>query len=93
MRSIRNAPKRPVNLTLNSKVLDMARELGLNISQTVDALLTEEVLRRHWARWNEDNKEAIAHYNERVAREGLFSDRYRSFMRGDVADEPHEDAA
>ena len=81
MRSIRNSPKRAVNLTLNAKVLDMAREMGLNISQTVDALLTEEVLRRHWENWQHDNAEAIAHYNERIAREGLFSDRHRSFMK------------
>ncbi|MBX3635376.1 MAG: type II toxin-antitoxin system CcdA family antitoxin [Rubrivivax sp.] len=81
MRSIRQAPKRAVNLSLNAKVLDMAREMGLNISQTVDALLTEEVLRQYWQRWQHDNAEAIAAYNERVAREGLFSDRYRSFMR------------
>jgi len=89
MRSIRNAPKRAVNLTLNAKVLEMAREMGLNISQTVDALLTEEVLKQYWQRWNEDNKEAIAHYNARIAREGLFSDRYRTFMRPQA----EEDAA
>jgi antitoxin CcdA len=81
MRSVRNAPKRAINLNLNSKVLDMAREMGLNISQTVDALLTEEVLRRYWQNWQHDNAEAIAHYNERIAREGLFSDRYRTFMK------------
>jgi antitoxin CcdA len=81
MRSVRNAPKRAINLNLNSKVLDMAREMGLNISQTVDALLTEDVLRRYWENWQHDNAEAIAHYNERIAREGLFSDRYRSFMK------------
>ena len=81
MRSIRESPKRPVNLSLNAKVLDMAREMEMNISQVVDALLTEEVMKRYWARWNEDNKEAIAAYNERVEREGLFSDRYRTFMR------------
>jgi antitoxin CcdA len=81
MRSIQNAPKRAINLSLNAKVLDMARDMGLNISQTVDTLLTQEVLRQYWARWNTDNAEAIAHYNERVAREGLFSDRYRTFMR------------
>ena len=40
MRSIRNSAKRAVNLTINAKVLDMAREMGINISQTVDALLT-----------------------------------------------------
>ena len=81
MRSIREAPKRPVNLSLNSKVLEMAREMGMNVSQTVDALLTEEVLKQHWKRWNEDNAEAIADYNARIEREGCFSDRYRTFMR------------
>jgi antitoxin CcdA len=81
MRSIRNAPKRAINLSLNSKVLDMARDMGMNISQTVDALLTEAVLKQYWERWNEDNAEAIAAYNERIEREGLFSDRVRTFMR------------
>lgn len=81
MRSIRNAPKRPINLSVNAKVLDMAREMGLNISQTVDTLLTEEVLRQYWQRWQTDNAEAIEHYNARIAKEGLFSDRYRTFMR------------
>jgi len=41
-----DAPKRPTNLSLNSKVLDLAKELGINLSQTVDALLEEEVRRR-----------------------------------------------
>ncbi|MEY8878660.1 MAG: type II toxin-antitoxin system CcdA family antitoxin [Leptothrix sp. (in: b-proteobacteria)] len=77
------APKRAVNLSLNSQVLDQARELGMNVSATVDALLAEEVRKRYWARWNDDNKDAIAHYNERIAREGLPLARYRSFMKGE----------
>ena len=74
--------KRAVNLSLNAKVLDTARELGMNLSATVDALLAEEVRRRYWERWNEDNREAIEHYNARIAREGLPLARYRSFMKG-----------
>ena len=81
MRSVRNAPKRPINLRVNGKMLDMAREMGLNISLTVDALLTEEPLRQYWQRWQTDNAQAIAHYNARIAKEGLFSDRDRSFMQ------------
>jgi antitoxin CcdA len=77
-----DAPKRPTNLSLNSKVLDMAKELGMNISQTVDALLAEEVTRRYWARWNEENKEAIEEYNARIASEGLPLAKYRSFGQG-----------
>ena len=81
MRSIRNAPKRAIKLSLNSKVLEMAREMDLNISQTVDALLTEEVLKRYWERWQHDNAEAITAYNARIEREGLPLARYRSFMK------------
>jgi antitoxin CcdA len=81
MRRFRESPKRPVNLTLNAAVLDTAKQLGLNISQTVDALLTAEVTRLYWERWREDNREAIADYNARIEREGLFSDRWRTFMR------------
>jgi antitoxin CcdA len=73
--------KKATNLSLNAQVLAMARELGMNISATVDALLAEAVSKQYWARWNEDNKEAIAHYNARVEREGLPLARYRSFMK------------
>lgn len=74
-----NAPKKATNLSLNSKVLEMARELGMNVSQTVDGLLAEEVKRRYWEKWNEENKEAIAAYNARIAKEGLPLAKYRSF--------------
>jgi antitoxin CcdA len=77
----RQSPKRAVNLSLSVKVLDTARELGINPSATVDALLAEEVRRRYWERWNADNREAIEHYNARIAREGLPLARYRSFMK------------
>ena len=76
-----DAPKRATNLSLNAKVLEAAREMGMNLSATVDALLTEEVRRRYWERWNAQNKEAIEHYNARIEREGLPLARYRSFMR------------
>jgi antitoxin CcdA len=83
MRSIREAPHRPINLSLNSKVLEMAKEMGMNISQTVDELLTEAVLKRYWEQWQVNNKEAFDHYNARIAKEGLFSDKLRTFMRAD----------
>jgi antitoxin CcdA len=76
-----NAAKRPTNLSLNAKVLDLARELGMNLSQTVDGLLAEEVRRRYWERWNEENKAAISAYNERIERDGLPLAKYRSFAK------------
>ncbi|MDO8699671.1 MAG: type II toxin-antitoxin system CcdA family antitoxin [Rhodoferax sp.] len=73
------APKKATNLSLNSKVLEAARELGMNISQTVDALLADEVKRRYWQKWNEENKDAVDHYNARIHREGLPLAKYRTF--------------
>ena len=77
-----NAAKRPTHLSLNAKVLDAARALGMNLSATVDALLAEVVRKRYWERWNDENKEAIEHYNARLEREGLPLAHYRSFMQG-----------
>ena len=77
-----NSPKREVQLQLNAKILDRAQEIGMDVSQTVDELLAEVVNKRYWERWNEDNKEAIQAYNERIEREGLPLARYRTFMRG-----------
>jgi antitoxin CcdA len=71
--------KRPINLSLTSKTVDMAKELGINLSQTVDAWLSEEVKRRYWERWREDNREAIDEYNLRIGKEGLPLEKYRTF--------------
>ena len=79
MRTAADSPKRPVNLSINARTLELARELGMNISQTVDTLLADEVNRRYWEQWNERNKGAIDAYNARIAKEGLPLAKYRSF--------------
>jgi antitoxin CcdA len=79
MRTAATAPKRPVNLSINARTLELAKELGMNISQTVDTLLSDEVTRRYWEQWNENNKDAIDAYNARIAKEGLPLAKYRSF--------------
>lgn len=76
-----DAPKKATNLSLNSKVLEMARDLGMNVSQTVDTLLAEEVRKRYWEKWKEDNKEGFAAHNARVARDGLPLAKYRTFAK------------
>ncbi len=80
-----DAPKRATNLTLNAKMLDVARELDINLSQTVDRLLAEEVRRQYREAWLARNAEAIDEYNARIEREGSFATRYRAFMRPEKA--------
>lgn len=79
MRTAVQAPKRPVNLSITADTIDKAKALGMNLSKTVDALLGEEVKRRYWEKWNEDNQVAIDHYNARIDSEGLPLAKYRSF--------------
>jgi antitoxin CcdA len=79
MLKFENSPKKATNLSLNARVLEMAREMGMNVSQTVDTLLAAEVRRRYWERWNEENREAVAAYNARIASEDLPLAKYRTF--------------
>jgi antitoxin CcdA len=79
MLQIEKAPKKATNLSLNSKVLEMAREMGMNVSQTVDTLLAEEVKRRYWAKWNEDNREALDAHNRLIEKFGLPLAKYRTW--------------
>lgn len=74
-----NAPKKATNLSLNASVLEAAKAMGMNISQTVDTLLADEVKRRYWEKWRDDNREAFKAYNERIQHEGLPLAKYRSF--------------
>ena len=71
--------KRPVNLSINAHTLEQAKKLGINLSKTVDAFLREEVKRLYWQKWNEENSQAIDHYNARIEREGLPLAKYRTF--------------
>ena len=79
MRTTADSPKRPVNLSINARTLELAKELGMNLSKTVDAFLAAEVQRRYWEQWNERNKDAIEAYNARIAKYGLPLAKYRSF--------------
>ncbi|MCY7308046.1 MAG: type II toxin-antitoxin system CcdA family antitoxin [Rhodoferax sp.] len=64
---------------MNAKVLELARSMDLNNSQTVDRLLAQEVRRLYWERWNERNKDAIAACNEWLASYGLPLAKYRTW--------------
>ena len=81
MRSIwrADAPKRPVNLSLNSDLLAMGKALGLNLSSVAEEALAHAVSARLAEHWLEENRDAIEAYNLRVERQGVFSDGLRTF--------------
>jgi antitoxin CcdA len=71
--------KRAVNVTVRSDLLEAARGHAINVSATLEAALIEELRRLRQQRWRDDNREAIAAYNEHVEQHGVFSDGLRKF--------------
>jgi antitoxin CcdA len=73
------APKRAVNVSINSDLLRRAREMSINVSRALEAEL-ERILREERARrWKEDNREAMEAFNRWIEEHGVFSDRLRLF--------------
>jgi antitoxin CcdA len=70
----RTGKKRAVNLFIDAQVLDEARRLKINVSETLERRLRMIVKAELEKRWLEDNRAAIEAYNRRVADHGLLSD-------------------
>ncbi|MDO5624708.1 MAG: type II toxin-antitoxin system CcdA family antitoxin [Pseudomonadota bacterium] len=70
--------KRPVNLTLNEDLVREARALSGNLSATVEAMLTEYVLRERHARLQKQGEAdaACREWNAVLDAHGSFADAY-----------------
>jgi len=73
--------KKAANLSIRADLLEEARAYKINLSQTLEAALTVELKKEKERRWLEENQPAIDAYNRYVEKHGLFSDRFRTFMR------------
>lgn len=71
--------KKATNITLSVDVLNEAKALGINISQACDQYLRELVKNERERRWQQDNAEFIAAYNQSVEQEGLPLEQWQSF--------------
>ena len=74
-----NAPKKPTNLTINSDLLNKAKELKINISSVLEHALAERVTQSERDAWLQENAESISIYNEHINKFGVFSDGLRTF--------------
>lgn len=70
----RSAAKKAVNLTIDSELLQQARELKVNLSRALEERLAQILREERARRWQEDNREAIEGYNRFVDEHGLFDD-------------------
>jgi antitoxin CcdA len=74
MMSDRPLKKRAVNLFVDAELLDEARRMRINISETLEGRLRTIVRAEQEKRWLQDNRAAIDAYNQRVAAHGLLAD-------------------
>jgi antitoxin CcdA len=71
--------KRATNVSINQGLLEAAKALDINLSATLEKALEEAVRARRREQWLEQNREAIAAYNARIERDGVWSDGLRGF--------------
>jgi len=73
------APKKACNVSINEDLLRQAKELGINLSQTLEAELEKRVREAKARAWYEENKEAVDAMHRWVEENGLLSDHFRLF--------------
>jgi antitoxin CcdA len=73
----RQPKKRAVNLFVDIELLDEARRMNINISETLEQRLSGLVRAELEKRWLQENREAIASINAFIDRHGLLASRLR----------------
>ena len=74
-----NAPKKAANVSINSDLLQQAKDLKINLSATLEDQLAYLIRRERRAQWLDENRAALDDYNAFVEKHGVFSDGLRQF--------------
>ncbi|TAJ80354.1 MAG: acetoacetyl-CoA synthase [Gallionellaceae bacterium] len=72
-------PKKSANLSINAELLQQAKQLNINLSQTLEQHLSEIVRQARREQWLAENQGALDEYNRRIKMRGAFSDGLRRF--------------
>ena len=75
----KSAKKKATNLTVNSDLLRLAKELKVNLSHAFEKYLEELVREKRRQSWEKENEKAIDDYNTFLQTHGHFSDGLRNF--------------
>lgn len=73
------APKKVTNLSINADLLRQAKELNINLSQTLERHLAELVREAWRQQWLDENNSKIIECNQMVDSIGVFGDGIRQF--------------
>ena len=73
------ATRRSTSLTLDRRLLDEARELGVNVSRAAEEGLSRAVRAARGRRWQEENAAAMEDYNSFIDTHGVPLSEFRKF--------------
>ncbi len=77
--TINQAAKKSANLSINADLLQQAKQLNINLSQTLERHLAEIIRQAKRKQWLAENRNALEEYNRRIELRGTFSDGLRRF--------------
>lgn len=70
----RSAPRRAVNLTANSDLVNMVRAEQGNLSQLLEQSMISFLTEQELNRWKEENKAAFDSYDAMIAERGTLAE-------------------
>ncbi|MDO9010481.1 MAG: type II toxin-antitoxin system CcdA family antitoxin [Gallionella sp.] len=73
------AAKKSANLSINADLLQQAKQLNINLSQTLELHLAEILRQARRSQWLAENQNALDEYNCRIESHGTFGDGLRRF--------------
>jgi len=78
-KTVKPGAKRAVNLSVDAGVLDMAKGMNINLSQTLEDALRKRTQDERDRRFQDEHREAIEAHNRFIEKNGIWSKKYRSW--------------
>ncbi|MGB3750533.1 MAG: type II toxin-antitoxin system CcdA family antitoxin [Arcobacteraceae bacterium] len=75
----KEAKKKNTNLSINSDLLQKAKDNNINLSSTLEKTLENQLRDKEIQKWQDSNKDAIESYNLAIEKRGLFGKNFGRF--------------
>ena len=79
LHSVTKPRRKSVNISIESRLVEEAKQLGINVSRAAEESIAKAVSKEKSRRWLLENKEALERWNEYVQENGLPLVKYRQF--------------
>lgn len=79
VKPLKSAAKRAVNVSVDAEILDVAKGMNINLSQTLEDALRKRTQEERDRRFQDEHREAIEARNRFIEKHGIWSKKYRSW--------------